>query len=82
MSELEYVYGLHAVQAMLERSPRRVRKLNVQRGRLDSRMQLVLDAAASESIDIERLLPDELDRMVDGGVHQGVVALVTPARRR
>lgn len=80
MSELEYVYGLHAVQAMLERSPRRVKKLNVQRGRLDSRMQLILEAAASEAIDTERLLPDELDRLVDGGVHQGVIALVTPSQ--
>lgn len=80
MSDLEYVYGLHAVQAMLERTPRRVRKLNVQRGRLDSRMQAVLDAAAGEAIEIDRVLPDELDRMADGGVHQGVLAQVTPSQ--
>lgn len=80
MSELEYVYGLHAVQAILERAPRRVRKLNVQRGRLDARMQMILDAAAGEAVEVARVLPDELDRLVDGAVHQGVVAQVTASQ--
>lgn len=80
MSDLEYIYGLHAVQAMLERAPRRVKQLNVQRGRLDARMQAVLDLAASAAIDIERVLPEDLDRLADGGVHQGVVAKVTPSQ--
>ena len=80
MSDLEYIYGLHAVQAMLERAPRRVKQLNVQRGRLDARMQAVLDLAASAAIDIERTLPEDLDRLADGGVHQGVVARVTPSQ--
>lgn len=80
MSDLEYIYGLHAVQAMLERAPRRIKKLNVQRGRLDARMQAVLELAASSAIDTDRLLPDDLDRLADGGVHQGVVAAVTPSQ--
>ena len=80
MSDREYVYGLHAVQAMLERSPKRVRQLKVQRGRLDARMQALLDQASAESVDVERVMPDELDRLADGGVHQGVVALVTPSQ--
>lgn len=80
MSDREYVYGLHAVQAMLERSPKRVRQLKVQRGRLDARMQTLLEQAGAESVDVERVMPDELDRLADGGVHQGVVALVTPSQ--
>ena len=79
MSDKEYVYGLHAVQAMLERAPRRIRQMKVQRGRLDARMQALLELAASEALDIERGLPDELDRLADGGVHQGVLAMVTPS---
>src|SRR5690554_7535874 len=77
----EYVYGLHAVQAMLERAPRRVRQLLVQRGRLDARIQAVLELAASESVEVDRVLPEELDRLADGGVHQGVVARVSPDRK-
>lgn len=80
MSDKEYVYGLHAVQAMLERAPRRVRQVLVQRGRLDARMQALLDQAVSEALDVERVMPDELDRLAAGGVHQGVVALVTPSQ--
>ena len=80
MSDKEYVYGLHAVQAMLERAPKRVRQLKVQRGRLDARMQVLLELAESEALDIERVMPDELDRLADGGVHQGVVAAVTASQ--
>ncbi|PRB84616.1 23S rRNA (guanosine(2251)-2'-O)-methyltransferase RlmB [Pseudomonas sp. MYb185] len=80
MSELEYIYGLHAVQAMLEQSPKRVKRLIVQRGRLDARMQAVLELAAAESIDSDRVLPEELERLAGGGVHQGVVAAVTPSQ--
>lgn len=76
----EHVYGLHAVQAMLERAPRRVRQLLVQRGRLDARIQAVLELAASESVEVDRVLPEELDRLADGGVHQGVVARVSPSQ--
>lgn len=80
MSDKEYVYGLHAVQAMLKRAPKRVRQLLVQRGRLDARMQALLDQATGEALAIERVMPDELDRLADGGVHQGIVALVTPSQ--
>ena len=80
MSDKEYVYGLHAVQAMLERAPKRIRQMKVQRGRLDARMQALLELAASEALDVERVMPDDLDRLADGGVHQGVVAGVTPSQ--
>lgn len=80
MSELEYIYGLHAVQAMLEQSPKRVKRLILQRGRLDTRMQAVLELAAAEAIDSDRVLPEELERLAAGGVHQGVVAAVTPSQ--
>lgn len=80
MSDKEYVYGLHAVQAMLERAPKRVRQLKVQRGRLDARMQTLLEQAATEMVDVERVMPDDLDRLAAGGVHQGVVAVVSPSQ--
>ena len=80
MSDKEYVYGLHAVQAMLERAPKRVRQLKVQRGRLDARMQMLLEQAATEMVDVERGMPDDLDRLAAGGVHQGVVAVVSPSQ--
>lgn len=79
MSDNEYVYGVHAVQAMLQRSPKRVKQLMLVRGRLDSRVQALLDLAESAGVGVQRVTPDELDKIAEG-VHQGVVASVTPSQ--
>ena len=79
MSDIEYVYGIHAVQAMLERSAKRVKRVTLVRGRLDARAQVLLDLAASAGVSVNRVAPEELDRLVDG-VHQGVVAEVAASQ--
>ncbi len=79
MSDNEYVYGVHAVQAMLQRSPKRVKQLILVRGRLDSRVQALLELAESAGVGVQRVMPDELDKIAEG-VHQGVVASVTPSQ--
>jgi 23S rRNA (guanosine2251-2'-O)-methyltransferase len=79
MSDNEYVYGVHAVQAMLQRSPKRVKQLILVRGRLDGRVQALLELAESAGVGVQRVMPDELDKIVEG-VHQGVVAPVTPSQ--
>lgn len=80
MSDHEYVYGVHAVQAMLARSPKRVKQLMLVRGRLDARAQALLDLADSVGVGVQRVAPDDLDKLVDGAVHQGVIASVTPSQ--
>ncbi|WP_022961359.1 23S rRNA (guanosine(2251)-2'-O)-methyltransferase RlmB [Halopseudomonas pelagia] len=79
MSDNEYVYGVHAVQAMLQRSPKRVKQLMLVRGRLDSRVQALLDLAEAAGVGVQRVSPDDLDKVAEG-VHQGVVASVTPSQ--
>lgn len=79
MSDNEYVYGMHAVQAMLQRSPKRVKQLLLVRGRLDSRAQALLDLAQAAGVGVQRVTPDDLDKVAEG-VHQGVVASVTPSQ--
>ncbi|UAW99139.1 23S rRNA (guanosine(2251)-2'-O)-methyltransferase RlmB [Halopseudomonas nanhaiensis] len=79
MSDLEYVFGVHAVQAMLDRAPRRVRRLLLQQGRVDARTQALVDSASREGVEVRRMAADELDQLADG-VHQGVVAQVTPSQ--
>ncbi|PAU87650.1 23S rRNA (guanosine(2251)-2'-O)-methyltransferase RlmB [Pseudomonas sp. WN033] len=79
MSDKEYVFGLHAVQALLQRNPRRVKRLLLQRGRLDGRVQAVVDLAESQGLKFERVGADELEQLADG-VHQGVVAEVSPSQ--
>lgn len=79
MSDKEYVFGLHAVQALLQRNPKRVKRLLLQRGRLDVRVQAVVDLAESQGLKLERMGADELEQLADG-VHQGVVAEVSPSQ--
>ena len=44
--------------------------------RTDGRLGEILDAARKAGVAIKRVDPNELDRAAQGGVHQGVVALV------
>ena len=73
MAEQEWVYGIHAVAALLARAPERIVELRVQEGRVDQRMQQLLAAAETAGIAVERVSRAELDRQQEGR-HQGVVA--------
>ncbi|MEH6685978.1 MAG: 23S rRNA (guanosine(2251)-2'-O)-methyltransferase RlmB [Halopseudomonas sabulinigri] len=79
MSDFERVFGVHAVQALLERSPKRVRRLLLPAGRLNERQQALLDLAVTAVITTQRVTGEELDQLAEG-VHQGVVAEVTPSQ--
>jgi len=73
------VYGMHAVRALLEHHPGRIRQLWLQQGRDDARLGSIRERAAAAGLRIAIRPASELDRMTGGAVHQGVVAEVTPA---
>lgn len=70
-----YSFGIHAVQSLLQREPKRVKGLLLQRGRQDKRVQQLVELAKQHRIKIRQLDRKELDQMIEG-VHQGVVAEV------
>ena len=72
-------YGLHAVRALLERQPERVRKLWLQAGRDDTRLAQVRTLAQEHGIRVGTRPAVELDRLAGQGVHQGCVAEIGPA---
>ncbi|MCG5500157.1 23S rRNA (guanosine(2251)-2'-O)-methyltransferase RlmB [Ectothiorhodospira lacustris] len=78
MAASECVFGLHAVDAMLRRAPARVQELRVQEGRVDGRMQALLDLAAQARVSVCRVARRELDAVVGDARHQGVIAMVEP----
>jgi 23S rRNA (guanosine2251-2'-O)-methyltransferase len=78
MSE-ETVYGLHAVRALIERRAAAVRRVIVQSGRSDRRVQELVELARAHGVAVETRPAPELDALAAGGVHQGVVARVAPA---
>ena len=72
----ERIYGIHAVDNLLRRSPERIVSLSVQRDRKDKRMQSLIDLAANQGIAVKSLSKRDLDALVSDR-HQGVVAEIT-----
>jgi 23S rRNA (guanosine2251-2'-O)-methyltransferase len=79
MPETQRVYGLHAVRALLGRGGARVQRAWVQEGRDDPRLNELVDALAARGVAAERVPRRELDRMLGGARHQGVLVEIQPA---
>ncbi|MBW3198472.1 23S rRNA (guanosine(2251)-2'-O)-methyltransferase RlmB [Marinobacter nauticus] len=75
----EYVFGWHAVDAVLKREPERLQRVWIQTGRQDKRVKSVTDALDGLGVPWKVVHRKELDERVSG-VHQGVVAAVAESR--
>ena len=69
-----FIFGLHAVQALLSSQPDRVKTFFVQKERHDQKIQDLLALAENHNIRVEFVPRLELDRLTRNAVHQGVVA--------
>ena len=74
MKRTERVFGLHAVGSLLQRDPGRVSVLLALESRSDARMAKVLQLAEQAKVPVRRVSRRELDELVAGVSHQGVVA--------
>ncbi|MNF35059.1 23S rRNA (guanosine-2'-O-)-methyltransferase RlmB [compost metagenome] len=79
MSQLEKIYGVHAVEALLRHHPKRVKQVWLAEGRNDPRVQVLLALAADARVAVGQCERREMDAWVEG-VHQGVVAEVSPSQ--
>ena len=79
MSQLEKIYGVHAVEALLRHHPKRVKQIWLAEGRSDPRVQTLIELAAENRVAVGQAERRELDAWVEG-VHQGVVADVSPSQ--
>ncbi|WP_414147617.1 23S rRNA (guanosine(2251)-2'-O)-methyltransferase RlmB [Erwinia sp. BNK-24-b] len=77
----EIVFGLHAVQALLDSDPQRFQEVFILKGRDDRRLQPVVKALEAQGIVIQMASRQWLDSQVEGGVHQGIVARVKAGRQ-
>ncbi|MET4025272.1 23S rRNA (guanosine2251-2'-O)-methyltransferase [Marinobacter sp. MBR-99] len=75
----EYVFGWHAVDAVLKREPERLQQVWIQTGRQDKRVKSVTDTLDSLGVRWKVVHRRELDERV-AGVHQGIVAAVAESR--
>ena len=80
MAQQEWLYGLHAMQAVLENEPERVLEVMVLKGRDDDRLKQVINQARRFGISVQFCQRKVLDDKVKGEQHQGVVARAKPAR--
>lgn len=69
----DLVFGIHAVEAFLQRAPQDVLELFVMKDRDDKRMQPIIQLARQHGVSVQFCNRKTLDDMV-GGQHQGVVA--------
>ena len=79
MSQWERVYGVHAVEALLRHHPKRVKQLWLAEGRQDPRVQALVQLARDARVPVGQRERRELDEWAEG-VHQGVVAEVSPSQ--
>jgi len=76
---LEKIYGVHAVEALLRHHPKRVKQVWLAESRQDPRIQALLALAAESRVSVGNCERREMDAWVEG-VHQGVVAEVSPSQ--
>ena len=77
-SSRHFVYGLHAVRAVLERSPERILELMLIASREDTRMALLRQQGEKLGLRVQPATNESLVKLVGDVSHQGTVAVVRP----
>lgn len=73
MSE-QYIYGVHAVSALLANPRRTIHKLFINQDRLDKRALDILEKAKQLQLEVEKLTTQQMNQRFAEFAHQGVVA--------
>ncbi len=76
----QVIYGLHAVQALLERSPERVIEVFALKGRQDERLLPLLNELRRLGASVQFMPRKALDDKAESSQHQGIVARVKAGR--
>ncbi|MDQ6192116.1 hypothetical protein M3O75_28230 [Klebsiella pneumoniae] len=64
------IYGIHAVQALLERAPERFQEVYILKGREDKRLLPLIHALEAQGVVIQLANRQFLDEKSEGAVHQ------------
>ena len=79
-SKRNFVYGLHAVNAVLERAPERVLELWIAQPRSVARLNDLKDRALQAGVRVQSVGGEALAKLVGEVAHQGAVAAVRPLK--
>jgi 23S rRNA (guanosine2251-2'-O)-methyltransferase len=75
-AEYDWVYGLHAVQALLEHSPQQVVEMWLDRQRHDKRVKTIQALAEQHGVAVQAVDSQTLEQHLGGVSHQGLAARV------
>ena len=81
MAQQEWLYGIHAMEAVISREPERLIELFVLKGRDDERLTNIINQARRFGVSIQFCNRKVLDDKVKGEQHQGVVARAKPGKQ-
>ncbi|EIJ42622.1 rRNA methylase, putative, group 3 [Beggiatoa alba B18LD] len=74
-SRHDIIFGIHAVQAVLQNDASRILEIWVQEGRQDARIEGLLNQARQHDLTIQTVAKKTLDKQVEeGSNHQGIIA--------
>lgn len=76
----ELIYGIHSVNAVMQREPVRIIEVYVLKGRQDDRLLSVLNELQRLGLSIQEMGRKALDDKAQGANHQGLIAKVKPAK--
>lgn len=75
-----FIFGIHAVEALLQREPERILRLCIHHDRQNKKIESLLQLAKKQNVKIEQTSRYELDRLTQEANHQGVLAFCEKAR--
>lgn len=81
-SDLEFIFGLHALEAALKYQAQDIQEVWMDSQRRDDRVQKIITLAKKSGVRINKVTRDFLDDKFKGQRHQGVAASVTPGKAK
>jgi 23S rRNA (guanosine2251-2'-O)-methyltransferase len=76
MSKSELIYGMHAVDALLEKQPERIIEVYALKGRDDERLNKIITKSQEWGLSVQLMLRKSMDEKSEGEQHQGIIARV------
>lgn len=77
----EIIYGIHAINALLEKEPQRIVEVFMLKERQDKRLLTLVTQLEESGVSIQTVSKQWLDKQSENATHQGILARVKPGRQ-
>ncbi len=77
----EIIYGIHAINALLEKEPLRIVEVFILKERQDKRLLTLINQLEENGISIQLVSKHWLDKHSEDATHQGILARIKPGRQ-